>query len=305
MLTLFSIPKAFRGHFNIIQRNAIQSWLRLQPACEVILFGNDEGVSEAAAELGARHIPEIARSEYGTPLLNDVFAQAERLTTYNLLCYVNADIILMNDFLQSVRQVTACKQWFLMVGQRWDLDIHTPLDFGTDWQDKLRAYTHQNGKPQTPAGMDYFVFPRGLYGEIPPFAIGRTYWDNWLTYRARAQKAVLIDASPVVMAIHQNHDYSHDEGGKNRVWSGPEAIRNRELLGGSAYNFALQDATHLLTPTGLKRAMDRWHLQRHIATLPLLYPYLPIRLFAKALAFSRPLRTRLGFNLYSGDSQNG
>ena len=52
MLTLFTIPKAFEGHSGVIQRNAIKSWTLLQPQCEIILMGDDEGTGEAAAEMG-------------------------------------------------------------------------------------------------------------------------------------------------------------------------------------------------------------------------------------------------------------
>jgi len=73
MLTIFTIPKAFEGHIGIIQRNAIGSWSRL--GCDVILCGDDPGVSEAAKEVGATHIPDIDRNDYGTPLLSSAFAK--------------------------------------------------------------------------------------------------------------------------------------------------------------------------------------------------------------------------------------
>ena len=78
MLTIFGIPKAFEGHFEVIQRNAIQSWTRLSPRCQILLFGDEKGTAEVAAELGVRHIPAVDRNEFGTPLLNSIFAQAEK-----------------------------------------------------------------------------------------------------------------------------------------------------------------------------------------------------------------------------------
>jgi len=68
MLTIFSTPKPFRGHIEVIQTNAIKNWLQLRPQCEVILFGSDEGTAEVAARLDTRHVPEVDRNEYGTPL---------------------------------------------------------------------------------------------------------------------------------------------------------------------------------------------------------------------------------------------
>ena len=52
MITIFTIPKPFKGHINTIQRNAIQSWMQLKPECEIILFGDDYGVSDIAKEFG-------------------------------------------------------------------------------------------------------------------------------------------------------------------------------------------------------------------------------------------------------------
>ena len=90
MLTLFAIPKHFRGHFAVIQRNAILSWNgpSSAPQPEILLFGNEEGTAEIAAELGLRHFPEVTRNEFGTPLLDDLFRQAEQHASTPLLGYV-------------------------------------------------------------------------------------------------------------------------------------------------------------------------------------------------------------------------
>ena len=115
------------------------------------------------------------------------------------MCYVNADIILLDDFLPALDMVR--KKSFLVVGQRWDLDITGPLDFAGDgWEKALLAGVAEQGKLHGISGIDYFVFPRGLYRDIPPFAVGRTTWDNWLIYRARADKAPVIDATAVITA---------------------------------------------------------------------------------------------------------
>lgn len=63
-MMLFASPKPFHGHNAIIQRNAIRSWTLLRPACQIILCGNDEGTAETATEMGAQHIPNIARTAY-------------------------------------------------------------------------------------------------------------------------------------------------------------------------------------------------------------------------------------------------
>src|SRR4029077_5138320 len=116
MLTLFTIPKPFRGHINVIQRNALRSWTLLRPTVDVILFGTDEGVGEAAREFGVRHCPDVARTPFGTPLLDSVFAQAVRQSPHRHVCYVNADIMLLDDLVQSLARIRFRR--FLLVGQR-------------------------------------------------------------------------------------------------------------------------------------------------------------------------------------------
>lgn len=293
MLTLFAVPKAFRGHFEIIQRNAITSWTLLQPRPEIMLFGNDEGTAEVASEFGLVHVREIARNEYGTPLLDDLFAKAERSASYDLLCYINADIILMNDFVEAVSQ--ACNQGrrFLMIGQRWDTEFNEPLDFATGWEESVRSLVRTKG--QLSPGTDYFLFSRGIWGETPPFAVGRIAWDNWLIYRARDKGSMVIDATEKVMAVHQNHDYAHISCNAGDGWEGPEAERNRQLVGGLEHIFGIYDATHKLTRNGLELAVSLRHVRRHLATLPLLYFGLtwPASLIRKLIRVVRLVRLAL------------
>lgn len=296
MMTLFTTAKPFRGHSAIIQRNAIQSWIRLRPKCEVVLFGDEEGTAEIAGEFGLCHIPDVARNEYGTPLLSAMFDTAQQVASHSILCYVNADIILMSDFMQAVEQVVHHKRCFLMVGQRWDVNLNQSWDFSRpDWESRMREYVRTRGSLHPPYGIDYFVFPHGLWGDIPPFAIARTAFDNWLIYAARNRGAAVIDATRAVMAVHQNHAHVF-EGTK---WVGtreyPEAKRNLEIAGGYRYAFTLQDATHILTSKGPKLDLSHRRLSRHLHTLPILFPqFRPLAMLVMPLVrVSRPLRLRL------------
>ncbi len=290
MLTIFSVPKPFRGHVATIQRNALQSWLRLRPACQVLMLGDEKGVAEAARRSGAQHMPTIARNELGTPLVNSAFESAERAATFDLLCYVNADVILLDDLLTAVRQV-ARRRRFLMVGQRWDVDLTRAWEFEQeDSAQRLRAYARTHGSLHPPLGSDYFVFPRGFWRSLPAFAVGRPGWDNWMIYQARAGGAAVIDATRCVTVIHQTHDYSHSPAAGEDVWSGPEARRNLEIVGESERIFTLEDATHVLTPAGLRVDWGLARLRRRVHTLPVLHPFL--RHVMTAVGVARPRRAR-------------
>ena len=271
MLTIFTIPKAFHELNEIIQMNAIHSWLALDPRPERILLGKDEGTAEIASRLAVKHVAEIECNEYGTPLVSSMFSIAQDIASHPVMCYINADIILLSDFIPAVRRVK--EKTFLIVGQRTDLDIKEMIDFeNSEWEISLRDLVKAKGKLHPPSGIDYFVFNRGLYRDILPFAIGRTAWDNWLVYQSRKLKASLIDATPAITAIHQNHDYSHHPQGESAVWKGPEAIRNKELLGGKDYSFDPQHASLVLTPRGTKRALSMRRVYFQMRSIPALYP---------------------------------
>ncbi|MFA9404095.1 MAG: glycosyl transferase family 2, partial [Anaerolineales bacterium] len=72
MLTIFSPPKPFQGKIDVIQRNAIESWIALGDEVEIVLVGDELGLADVAAEYGVGHVEDVARNKYGTPLLDDI-----------------------------------------------------------------------------------------------------------------------------------------------------------------------------------------------------------------------------------------
>lgn len=279
MITIFSLPKPFVGHFNIIQRNAIKSWTLLHPSCDIILLGDEPGTKNVAAEYNLQHIPYIERNEYGTPLVSSVFEVAQAEAKYPLLAYINADIILMSDFLPAIARIARKK--FLMLGQRWDCDITDTIDTSAvDWEQKLRIYVETNGSLHPHTGVDYYVFPARLWGDIPPFAVGRTMYDNWLIWKARNIGCPVINATESVFCVHQNHERTYSSigmkviNGEDCLVTGIEAKRNMELAGGSLFTFTLKDANWLLDDDGLQRVISLEYFLRQFEVMGIERPQL-------------------------------
>jgi hypothetical protein len=283
-LTIFSTPKAFQGDIGVIQRNAIQSWLRLRPECEIILLGDDDGTAEVASEFGLRHVSAVERNEFGTPLLNSVLQAAEKAASFRHLCYVNADIIILSDFLPAVAHIVSTIPRYLALGQRCDLDVLEPLNFSTNWEALVRSWMAERGNLLGHSGADYFVYPRGLWGEVPPFALGRGAWDNWLIYRAITQNASAVDLTPTTVVVHQNHGHSHVRAGEASFWKGPEAERNRALAGGYVRAYTLWDAQYRLTPKGVRRKLLPRFYRRFIALSACHRPFSWLLKLARILA---------------------
>jgi hypothetical protein len=289
MITFVSTPKPFRGHIAVIQRNAIQSWKLTHPDAEVVLFGKEEGSAAAASELGARHEPEVDRNSHGTPLLSSLFERAARLARHDRLCFLNADILLTDDFVPATARLAQLRARSLMVGHRCDLDVKEPLDFSQpDWRDRIRSLARERGKLRPPQWIDFFVFPRDLLrGQVPDFAVGRPGYDNWLLWKVRSLGVPVVDATDVVLAIHQNHDHSQ-QGGENTFWNGAEAQANYALLG-KGHFATLDNATHRLTRAGLRLNYYHW-----VAVAKRKALSARSAAWFALLDLTRPLRRRLG-----------
>jgi hypothetical protein len=266
---------------SVIQRNAIGSWTHMSPRPHVILFGTEPGTPEIAREFGLVHVPDIKCNQWGTPLVSDLFAQAEKLSRSPVLSYVNSDIILFDDFARAIARVEGLAPGFLMVGRRTDLDVKDGISFQSGWADALRQHARGKGKLQIARSIDYFAFTRGLYPAMPPLAIGRFWWDNWLLWKARSLHAAVVDATREVLIIHQNHDYSHTTYGptKEELMASEECILNARLTCADSadydegffwrYAYTIDDATHKLTPGGLRENPRRlWKQFKRYSSRP-------------------------------------
>lgn len=279
MLTILSTPKAFTGIFDVIQRNAITSWTKLEPRPEIILFGRDAGTEEICADLDIRHVPDVAVTPEGTPLLSDMFLRGQELAANPVVCWSNADVMFTAELIDAAARVAAHDRPAYMVGRRTDIEQREPLSFGSDWQAELRERALREGERKPANWIDYFVFTRGLFEELPPFAIGRPGYDPWLIWRAADLGADVIDATDYVWAIHQRHDYSH-VGSRAVAFTGPEAQRNAAIVDDWRHYHSI--------------AYARLKLDEHGAVVPargLFYRSARSRTYAAhALRFTRPFR---------------
>ncbi|MGD8455361.1 MAG: hypothetical protein PVF83_03165 [Anaerolineales bacterium] len=256
-MTIFSAPKPFSDpHINIIQRNAIQSWVGLGEGVEVLLMGDEEGMAEAAAEYGARHLPEVACNPKGVPLINAMFRLAEEASDSPLFTFVNADILLLPEIVGIAQGVAKQLDAFALLGQRWNLDVTELLDFGEGWPERLKGEVLRRGKMHPPGGSDYFVYPRGIWKATPDLVVGRAGWDNWMIYYAANQPWPAIDATKDITIVHQNHGYAHLPDSQPHYLH-EETFVNMELGGGWGNMWMLLDTNKELIKGRIRKPRPR------------------------------------------------
>lgn len=250
MLTFHSIVRGFEGEFDWIQRNAIKSWQRLHPYVQVLLFGDDEvGAISAATDLGCTIYP-LARNHRDIPLVRYPIERAQELARHDIRCLINADVILLQDFMWCVSEVEQRFDVFLLVTQRWGLKIDHLLQFRNGWDVELLHDLRERGHAKHRKAVDYFCYRGDFWNPIPDFAVGRMAWDNWLVWKALKENVPVIDATPVSVCIHQDHAkrrVSVESSENQAIYAdtvGADSFRDARICG-------LNDATHWLTRQGV------------------------------------------------------
>lgn len=249
MVTFFSLPKPFQGHIGAIQRNAIRSWRALGKEIEIVLLGNEFGVETMAQEVNAIYTNQACpTTPNGAPRLDWIFRQGNALATHPILCYLNSDILFTKDFLFTIEKLPLSR--FLTVGYRTNISVNEEIDFSRPSWEERAFLSSRSFSQKDPRAIDYFIFSKGQFDTIPPFALGRCFWDNWLLFKAKESNIPIIDASQRITAFHQNHHYEHVPGGKRAIWTSRDRDRNLELAGGGSHLFSLLDADFFFTKEG-------------------------------------------------------
>lgn len=241
-LTIFSLPKPFDDpEIARVQSNAIRSWLALGDGVEVLLLGDEAGIESFAQACGAKHFGGVKRNQQGTPLINSAFDAAEQIGAGDYLMYCNADVILGGEISWMAEQLG--RRWpagFLAFGRRLEIAGTLELDWSQpETVQRQLEQAHRAGKVAPRVCKEYFLFRRGQYTQLPPFAVGRGNWDNWMVSQSRRMGLPVIDTSQVIQTLHQSHHYAHlaeKAGSRPSRWScyvsGEEAQANEKLAGG-------------------------------------------------------------------------
>lgn len=250
-LTIFSLPRPFRGEFDIIQYNAIKSWRLGQPNAEIILFGDEDGTHKMSHEVNARHYPDIGRNKFGTPYVNQIFVRAQEISHFNILCYVNADIILLGNIESVVQRVQEKFKQFLLITRRYDLELRRKQNFGGNWQEMIRKKLAERGRKHQPGAIDVFIFTKEVYpkNDFPAFLLGRQLWDGWLVWKAMEQCFPTVEITSAITLIHQSHTRTEDYLNPKQLLR--EKNINRSLFGGNKRN--INQTLWILTHEGLRQ----------------------------------------------------
>jgi len=272
MITIFTTPKDFKNEFAIIQKNAINSWRSLSNDIEIIIMGNSFGAKEMADSIQATYIKNIPTSDNDVPTLPGLFKTADSKARNEILCYINADIILPKNFLDIISGLKKINRKFLAVGHRWDLKVEKEINFydikenNTFW-----IYAKNNSTKHATTGIDYFIFKKNTFKKIPELVIGRFGWDNWLLWHARRNFMALVDLSASLFTVHQNHTYVFQKfTNSSEVKLSKDGLINRKLTKNRGLN--LLDANYVYENKKIIKKNSIDFINRNLGKLPSIFP---------------------------------
>src|SRR5690348_12197953 len=131
MVTFITTTKAFFDKNLINQVNAIKSWIiGNKYGCEVIIFQKEKGIEQIESLPNLTIIEEIKTNNNNVPFINAMFYEANSLAKNEILCFLNADIIINDKFIECLLNIhTSLKNNYLIVGQRIDTFFDNLIDF--------------------------------------------------------------------------------------------------------------------------------------------------------------------------------
>ena len=235
--TMCTAVPSVLGELGPIARRSIASWQALNPAPEIILLGDGEGIAELTAEFSVKHLPMVGRNNFGTPLLGSALHALRNNSSNALAVFTHCDVIFDQSLADALMISSSTFPQFLLKGGR-------------------EGATHK---------FDYFAFHGNPWASyIPHFALGKGEYDHWLVGEALHNGFMVIDGTQRVKVLHQSHSYLHTLwGSAERLASSVEVRMNNEIMCGGKF-FRLREAfTHRLTASGMEQISDELY-QRNV-----------------------------------------
>lgn len=214
MFTLATVVQEPEGEQELIQRNAIQSWLYSVPspwvAPQILFVGEHPYSFDYYSDYSFGNTQAVFFKEGVVPRLNVIATLLDAFDHYSRRGIVNSDIMLwgVDRAIQLVEGNLGLTK-YLLVGRRRNVAGGEEVLFTRNWRKQMRQM-YFGGEYGHNTQLDFFVF-RGLdISDAPPFEFGRVRWDNWMTWKAKQEGVPIVDVTSCVMCLHQNHK-------KNRI----------------------------------------------------------------------------------------
>jgi hypothetical protein len=210
----FTTPKFFDQNNIVSQINSFTNVLSLKLTKTLTVFGEegDQLGKKVASHLKIKWHTKYRTAPSGAPLLNDLFKTIIQIyPDADFYIYFNSDILFVSGLPDSLVHLNKKKGGtpIFACGQRWDTDIiHELINWErmdlNNFQNKIK----NNGNLHDSCGIDYFIFEKNTFHEMPDFIVARATYDNVIVGHSIINNKIMDwDLSETIFAAHQNHPY--------------------------------------------------------------------------------------------------
>eukprot|EP00173_Palmaria_palmata_P000295 Plantae.Rhodophyta-Palmaria_palmata.ctg11329.p1 GENE.Plantae.Rhodophyta-Palmaria_palmata.ctg11329~~Plantae.Rhodophyta-Palmaria_palmata.ctg11329.p1 ORF type:complete len:181 (+),score=19.58 Plantae.Rhodophyta-Palmaria_palmata.ctg11329:445-987(+) len=127
---------------------------------------------------------------------------------------VIGDILLFDDFMDTIAKVVSKFDHFLIAGARYDIESfpHDTDENDPSYAGVVRGTLTSAGTLHIYGGIDFWAWntngPRLFDPVMPHFILGRGKYDHWFTHETvAAGRRDVIDVSETCLAVHVRHVY--------------------------------------------------------------------------------------------------
>lgn len=250
MLTILTTPKPQTPKANMDFANAMRNWSKLIPTPEIFVF---DGERDRVELHGGIYINDFPATDLGLPYMDEMFAIARRRAANNVFMLVSDHLMFLPGLMKAIARVQNKFDTFLAVGQRHDINIEKFVDFhNSSWPMELQLFANA-GRLHGPSAKDYMVISRDYPLALPPFIVGRPWYDSWFVVAALEANIPVVDLTRTVTALHPNHDYYQIPGNPAGNHGNPGEKYNEKLAVGCAGKGHASTSTWVDTVDGIRR----------------------------------------------------
>lgn len=195
-----------------MQYNSINSWKWLDCEKEILIFNREESIERMCNELEVKNIKNYESSDFSDlptwRTMRDI--ACENATDDDIIVWVNSDIVFDDTLVQTIEQlIESGIDDFILSGKRknwpnfWELKTKEDLDkiefdrIGNEYE------------------IDYFVYRKKHFANLPKFYIARMKFDNYLMRLSIDSVDKTIDSTFAINSYHHEHGYGRD---LNKSW---------------------------------------------------------------------------------------
>jgi hypothetical protein len=191
----------------IIQYNSINSWKWLDCEKEILVFNRDESIDKMCIDLGVQYVSLYESSDYSDlPTWRAMREGACKIASDgDLIVWVNSDIVFDNTIVTTINELKETGvEDFILTGKRknwsdyWELKCKE--DLGKIQFDKIGDKYE----------IDYFIYNKKHFDNLPKFFIARMKFDNYLMAKAINSVDKTIDSTLVINSYHHQHGYGQN-----------------------------------------------------------------------------------------------